>query len=117
MTTRGFTLYQLTALARTMHSQGHSGIDCTVTDDIDQALGDTHDSHPIWEEWTREYHALVAQPVRESPVCPECLNVHPVTYAIPSRAMGGTWVMGANVTECGVCGYRIAYRPCEPYVF
>lgn len=117
MTTRGFLLYQLTALARLQHSQGHSAIDCTVTDDLDKELGDTHNSHPEFYDWHAQYLALVAQPVWESPVCPKCGNVRPVYLAIPSRAMGGTWVMGANITECGVCEYRISYRPCERYRF
>lgn len=108
--TRGFVLYQLTALARLQHSQGHSDINCTVSDDLDALLGDTHVTHPFYE-WSLEYSALVAQPVIESPVCPKCGNVHPVVMAIPGRAMGGTWVAGSTLTECGECGHRLAYRP------
>lgn len=111
MTNRGFTLYQLTALARLMHSQGHSAVNCTVTDDVDQALGDTHDAHPVWEVWSRDYHALVAQPVRESPQCPKCFDVAPVTSHIPGRAVGGGWVPGATIAKCGYCGHRLAYKP------
>lgn len=111
MTNRGFTLYQLTALARVMHSQGHSAIECTVTDEIDVLLEDTHDSHPSWESWSRDYHALVAMPVRESPQCSKCFDVAPVTSWVPGRVMGGTWVSGVTIVECGNCGHRIDYRP------
>lgn len=111
MTNRGFTLYQLTALAREMHRQGHTSVDCTATEDLDAILGETHDSHPTWGEWSRDYHALVAAPVRESPQCPECFDVAPVASHIPGRAMCGSWVGGATIVECGACGHRVSYKP------
>lgn len=111
MTTRGFTLYQLTALARLQHTEGHSGIDCTVTDDIDRELGDIHNRHPEFYDWHAQYMALVAQPVRESPVCPKCLNVHPVSYGIPDVVRGAMLVKGATLIECGICTHEIAYIP------
>lgn len=111
MTTRGFLLYQLTAKARTAHADGHSGIDCNVPDEIDEYLGEPHNRHPEFYDWHAEYLALVAQPVTESPVCPKCGNVHPVTMWIPGRAMGGTWVRGTTIKECGHCGHRLSYSP------
>lgn len=110
MTTRGFTLYQLNALSRLQHTQGHSGIDCNVSDEIDRELGESHNRHPEFYDWHAEYMALVAQPVRESPVCRNCGNVHPVYLGIPDVVRGAMLIRGGSMTVCGICDNRIEYR-------
>ena len=108
---RGYALYIFTAQNRAAHRAGHAGIGCTVPDDLDAVLEDTHSTHEEFLRNYREYAALVAQPVRESPVCGKCGAVAPVFYGIPQRVQGAMLIQGATLVECGHCTAVIEYRP------
>ena len=117
MTTRGYRLYRLAAVGRQMHSEGHSGLNCTMGADaesryewVDQDSSGVID-HPDFYRDHANYMGLVAQGVPESPQCPKCFSVAPVSMHIPGKAMGGTWIRGATIRECGHCGHRTAYEP------
>lgn len=110
-TARGYLRYLACAINRELHAQGHSGADCTVSDEIDRVLGETHTGHPEFFRIWREYAQLRQVPVREVPVCRNCGNVAPVYLGIPNRVMGATLIRGGIITECGMCGYRIDYKP------